>query len=532
MKKPANIEHLKISISCIFIAVLFLISTIVKIPKENENFLNSDATYHTLLTIKSLNDNPVKIHHFLPIITLSNNEDKHITWGATIPDKYGNYYYTSFMPLSFIVPYTWFKVTGLEINEINLYIFNCILGSLSLITTNLLFIKIFRKKIQKNILILIVSLFYMFSPELIHTHGLVYWGQSLFQLIITLQLISFISLTKNISKFNFFIFALLCILSPMTEWTGYISNLGFMVLILINHFKKEKIFILNTLKTILLLITSNLLAIFIFISHFLPVVNQNDFINAIKNRFLARNITSPVSLKYLLSGYYYSFRHFLIVFILSMIFLLVTKRVKNYFRIKEFIPAIILLTFPLAENIIMKEHAITYSYDRSKAIFIIILLPLMCLYHIKKINKKIFKIVSTIFITTTFLISIYYLYNYTYKNNLYRWKDNELTGNKIMSQYINTQFTPQNSILAQDFVVRGYDNLLFNRSIIEFVTIENALSIARSKNTKYLIYFIPIRRPWQKEIYKTAIIYDLISGNKKEISIKENKLYESDWLQI
>lgn len=531
-RKVSNFKYIKILIPIFFVLILFLISVVIRSPKENENYLNSDATYHILLIVKALSDNPVKTHYFLPIVTLSNSEDKHVSWGATVPDEYGNYYYTSFMPLSFVVPYLWFKTTRLEINEFNLYLFSSILGLLSLISVNILFIKIFYKKLPKHTLILITSLFYMFSPELMHTHGLVYWGQSLFQLIMILQLISFISLTQKNNKLNFIIFVFICILSPMVEWTGYISNLGYIILILLNHFIKKKLFTLDTFKTTLIILISNLLALSLFFFHFLLKINQDDFTSAIKNRFLARNITSPISLKYLLDGYSYSFKYFLVVSLVSAIVLLILKKIKSNIRLKTFITPIILFTIPLIENLIMKEHAIIYTYDRSKAIFIIIFLPLICLYYVKKINKKIAKNISILFIVITFLMSLFYLFNYAHKDNLYRWKDYDLTGNTVMAKYVNTFFTPDNSVLAQDYLVRGYSNLLFNRSIIEVTTIDNALLITEQRRKKYLVYFTPIRKQWQKDIYKTAIIYNLTQKSKKHISVMENLISESEWLSI
>lgn len=190
-----------------FLCFLYFFSVYLRIPKnQNQNYLNSDATYHTLLTIKALNNNPIKTSKFLPIITLS-PEDRNIPWGATVPDKNGNYYYTSFMPIQFVAPYLWFKTTNLKINETNLYYFNSMIGFICLLLSNIFFIKIFKKKLPLYFIILSTSFFYIFSPELMHMSGLVYWGQSLFQLVILIQLIIFVKLmakpTKTLCLFFF-----------------------------------------------------------------------------------------------------------------------------------------------------------------------------------------------------------------------------------------------------------------------------------------------------------------------------------------
>lgn len=80
------------------------------INNEKIYYKNFDATYHTLLTIKAYNATSISRHHFLPIVSLGNKNDKYITWRATIPDKYGNYYYISFPLGGFIIPWIFFKL--------------------------------------------------------------------------------------------------------------------------------------------------------------------------------------------------------------------------------------------------------------------------------------------------------------------------------------------------------------------------------------------------------------------------------------
>ncbi|MBP1173299.1 hypothetical protein JOE49_000551 [Paenibacillus sp. PvR133] len=78
-------------------------------PYSNINII--DASYHVLLTIDALKENSIKDHLLLPIVSLGLVEDKYISWGATVSDKKGNYFYTSFPQLGFIVPYLNLKFT-------------------------------------------------------------------------------------------------------------------------------------------------------------------------------------------------------------------------------------------------------------------------------------------------------------------------------------------------------------------------------------------------------------------------------------
>ena len=95
------------------------------------NYYNSDATWHTLLTIEAYNETPVSDHLFLPIVSLGGQDNKHIAWGVTIPDKGGNYYYTSFPAAGYFFPWLFMKIFGLPVTERSLYIFNSFLYALS-----------------------------------------------------------------------------------------------------------------------------------------------------------------------------------------------------------------------------------------------------------------------------------------------------------------------------------------------------------------------------------------------------------------
>jgi len=176
-----SIEHKNLIYWTILIA-LALGSVLIRFPKANENFYNADATYHVLLTMKAYDETPISVHKFLPIVSLGQPEDKFIPWGATVPDKFGNYYYTSFSPIGFLVPYLFIKFFHLPFSHNSLYIFNSILYVMCMFLIVKLFIKLF-DNIDKQFVIFIVGIAYLFQPEIMHSQGIVYWHQSLFQLI-------------------------------------------------------------------------------------------------------------------------------------------------------------------------------------------------------------------------------------------------------------------------------------------------------------------------------------------------------------
>jgi hypothetical protein len=205
---------------CLLLAV---VSIIIRIPDFKHNdFHNSDATWHVLHTLRCYEETPISTHKFLPIVTLGAAEDKFITWGATIPDQYGNYYYTSFSPAGFVAPYLFMKLLRIPISLMGLYAFNLVLLILCFIFTATLFCKLF-KIIGKNYIWLMSAVIYLFQPEIMQGQGITYWPHSLYQLIFLLQLNLLFSVY---TRKNYLFMLLLCFLGAYTEWTGYCVNIG------------------------------------------------------------------------------------------------------------------------------------------------------------------------------------------------------------------------------------------------------------------------------------------------------------------
>lgn len=168
-------------IGYIVIALAFAASVYIRLTdfRTETGTPNLEATYHVLMTVQGLTALPLSESHLLPVVTLGNELDRNIPWGSTVPTKSGVFVYTSFPPLGFIVPYLFFKVTGLSPTVSNLAALNCALG---LATAILLFTLAFRLLKQcgvpENIASLcsVVSVGSMlFSREFLQSFGLVYW---------------------------------------------------------------------------------------------------------------------------------------------------------------------------------------------------------------------------------------------------------------------------------------------------------------------------------------------------------------------
>jgi len=136
-----------------------------------------------LLTVTALNENHRESHWYLPTISLRNG--KFISWGATVPNKNGDYIYTSFTPPGFLAPYFYFNSFNIEPTLKNLAYFNFFLSSLSALVLFSLLVSLLKfngYNLQSSVnAALFGSSIAIFSREALQSHGMTYWSQSLYQ---------------------------------------------------------------------------------------------------------------------------------------------------------------------------------------------------------------------------------------------------------------------------------------------------------------------------------------------------------------
>lgn len=389
--------------------LIFICSVYLRQPDWNGvNYHNADATMHTLLTVKAMQDTPLSIHKFLPIVSLGDKADKHISWGMTLPDKYGNYYYTSFGPLGFIAPYIFITALNLPVNPMSLYIFNSFLCLITLLVTIKVFLMVFSNKLPASFVILSVTVLYLFGIEVMHSQGPIYWNHSLFQALFIIQVFLFLRIDKFRNKISFF---LLSLILPYLEWTGFISNAGFALVFLLKSgfFIRKVPTDKNYLYSFGLQVLVTTLSGVIFIIHFLTNLQWEPFRKVMEARFFARSFTDPVSIIYLLKGYYASYGYFLFISIFCVVLFVIVmavsctqqrKVLQNF--IKNTYPLLIIFFVPMFENLIMKGHAIGYSFDRLKLVFFLIFVILSGVYafYLKVGSKYVLSIFFIIFVLT------------------------------------------------------------------------------------------------------------------------------------
>ena len=182
----------------------------------------------------------------------------------------------------------------------------------------------------------------------------------------------------------------------------------------------------------------------------------------------------------MISGYYKSF---LFLWILLLIFLIWNCICKNKLKIKNGL-IIFMLAFPILENVVIKEHAIEYSYDRMKVGFVLIFILCEAIQSVLE-NTSRKKKAEILIIVIVCVCSFFNLYSYK-NNETYIWEVSFRNRNTVLAEYITTKYP--DATYASDAAIRGYMNLLFKRGIYEQTSFDEAINIAIRRQTNKLVY--------------------------------------------
>ena len=174
---------------------------------------------------------------------------------------------------------------------------------------------------------------------------------------------------------------------------------------------------------------------------------------------------------------------------------------------------ILVTAFPVLENVIMKQHAWAYTYDRMKASFVLIFIICETLRNLLE-NLESVRFEQYIIVFLTLLCAVLNLYSYM-NDKTYTWEIDYRRDNKILADYINEQYP--DALYAADSDIRGYMNLLWSRGIYERQTFDSAYALAQSLNKDKIIY---IGTNGYKIMGVTA--YDLINDSKINYSVIEH----------
>ena len=150
--------------------------------------------------------------------------------GAESADRFGNYYYTSTPPLTFVLPYVAAKMVGTNPSIHSLRWYNVALQIASALALGGLVFLAAKKSGMEFELRLLASatavIVYMTAPECLKSHSMNLWAQQFYALLLPIQLICFLFYPRALLLFIF------AFISCLADWTPYLANSAMAVIAL------------------------------------------------------------------------------------------------------------------------------------------------------------------------------------------------------------------------------------------------------------------------------------------------------------
>lgn len=383
--------------AAICLLAVFLASCFYRGSAVDKKFALSDATYHVLLTMQAYEDSGLSVHSLLPIQTYGAEYNKHINNGPSlIQDKNGNSFYVSFSPMGFYAPYLFCKLLGLPLTVSSIYIFNCLLMLVSASLCARLVYIVFRRVEFAGV----AFVAYIFIPEVMFTQGIVYWHHSLSQVFLLLQLVLFHKLVFGNPKNKLIwqsLFLAVSFIYPYIEWTGFISNVGFAICIFLNGFLIERAgdrnriaynHVVSSKMIVLGAVTAAALAYFLW--RFSKIAPASQIISSLSGRANSRSAAGYANL---FRGYFDSFGPLLILTAITLIVTAVVTPSRMKFlqlmRDRRIVVLLISALVPIFENMLLRGHAIVYTFDRLKFAPFLIVIFILTIDSLRSIRHKI-----------------------------------------------------------------------------------------------------------------------------------------------
>lgn len=507
----SKLLHSPVTYATIIIAILLFISFQLRKDDFNEQkaATNIAASYHTLLTVKSLDQSPASDHYFLPTVSLGGAENKGIPWGVTVPTPKGDYIYTSFYTPAFMAPYAWFKLLGQDSTTTNLAHFNFLISSA---TTFLLFLLCYRLLISTGVTprssaagSLIAVFITIFSREALTSGGLIYWAQSLYQPILVASLICLhVYLSAAIDKVRSWaawLLVALAFIGALTEWTGFVFNGGATLLLWLHKNSRQ-----GNRKLATGIVLATILSVVVIVLHISAAVGFSPTIEALTERFFARS-TSAGSIKDLLEGYWISFGLFLPLLLVAIVFLIKFKsKIPSTIASNSFTIVFLASCIPMLENILMMQHAASFTFDRLKLV-----IPATIL--ISHAFAKAGTLGRSLIIVATLAASIAGYSSYRSELLTYSFWDDIEKQNQSMADKIKKRPDYACSIITSSIPVRAYPNLLFERGIYESQTPATTAELMRDRGSCASVF-----------IEGSFVFPGITSYTKATITTKEGKI--------
>ncbi len=499
-------------------AVLLACGIALRRPAPDAIYVNQDANWHVLHTLHCYNGIPASEHLFLPLVT-PNDDARGLAWGATPQGQNGIYYYTSFWPAGFVLPWLFAKASGLGYTPAMLYALNGILLALTLLAVTLWLVRLFGKTLYAPLLVPLAAALYLFQPEIMQGQGAVYWHQSVNQLLLACQLLAFSWYGKRAGKAGFYACSfLLCLF----EWTGLVANAGYALLMLLwgvpgegkpkGRARLARCAGLGGL-------TAATLGMVLW--HYAQRLAPGDLLAALTGSMAVRG---DVNYAPLLQYFVLLFRSLRPLWMLAGLLLVAALLVPKARRalpalLREYGPWLAVSAFPMLENAVLRQHALEYSYDRMKAVFPLLCAVCMLLRALAGALAGAWrKLALPVALAGALALGGFALAGYVRLPNYYVLRDDAgyLANNQELANVL-AAYPREECLYGFPVPVRGYTNITFGGGALELANPESTLAEAAARDKQYAI-FVDTRDG-------TSSTYRFISATVTRLSTGEEMVF-------
>ncbi|MDL2294115.1 hypothetical protein LJC60_05740 [Ruminococcaceae bacterium OttesenSCG-928-D13] len=495
---------------------------------DRKLYINEDATWHVLHTMDSYDGIPAAEHLCLPLVT-ENDDARGIVWGATVPDKDGLFYYTSFWPLGFLAPYLFANITGLPHLPGTLFAFNAVLYVAGAVLLALAMARLFRDRLNPALATFCAAGLYLFQPEILQSQGWVYWHHGLNQVLLLAQFYCFACFDKRVGKIGFFV---LCLLTPLAEYTGFVANAGYCLALVclgppqfwgMRGTRKKASFaksrLLPALGAGLLTVAAGAGTLW----HYTRKLPFKQVWRAMFQSYEARGDAEQGPLLQLAVMYFRSFRWLWLILALLAVAVLVLPGARRALPgvFKACWKWLLLAVFPLLENLILRQHTMEYSYARMKGILPLAVLFLMlaaCLWQAesfkrtgdKKPNWQ--RAVAGALAALTLLGGAAGLAQYLAVPNRYVEVIDYKDENAALAAQVLAAYPRDESFYGFNLPTRGYTNHLWAGGVMELCKAEDTLAEAQARGKAYAVQLAGEWATSNTYRFTGAVVYDAQSG--------------------
>lgn len=290
---------------------IFLVTVGVRWPSLHRPLgYDGYVTAHTLLTLQAWQQEGPLI---APLYTLSGEANRGINNLGGIPDEQGRYYYVSYPPFVFLLPFVVFHVLHIVASPFALQFLNLVLHFSCALGIFLLLCQVYRKNPQRKVIALAGSVFYIVLPANLWFHSAIYFADVaaqpffIFGIFFLYQLVS-----EQKSRWWWYLLLFLDVfLMAYTEWIGVLfSIIGVAWLLFIEKWNTRTLFL------ICLLLGAVICAISITLWHYSYIAGFSVLRQELLEKYTYRSGYGALDVKVIQNVFYFYYRYYLTAIIL------------------------------------------------------------------------------------------------------------------------------------------------------------------------------------------------------------------------